>query len=102
VPQNSGLESLHCSLQVSKLTTVRLSREIELKTDTVVIVLGASGDLAKKKTFPVSAKLESKVSSSDRWSRRFSGSIEIDSYPRISTSSAMRGPKWITRSFSSE
>ena len=100
--QNSGLESLQCGLQASKLTTVRSSREIELKTDTVVIVLGASGDLAKKKTFPVSTKLELKVNSSNKWSRRFSGSTEIDSYPRISTSLAMHGPKWTTRSFSSE
>lgn len=28
------------------------SRTIELKEDTIIVVLGASGDLAKKKTFP--------------------------------------------------
>jgi glucose-6-phosphate 1-dehydrogenase len=28
------------------------SSTIELKDDTVIVVLGASGDLAKKKTFP--------------------------------------------------
>jgi glucose-6-phosphate 1-dehydrogenase len=27
-------------------------RNIELKDNTVIVVLGASGDLAKKKTFP--------------------------------------------------
>lgn len=37
-------------LWLSLLTTPCPSRSIELKKDTVIVVLGASGDLAKKKT----------------------------------------------------
>ncbi|KAJ6118286.1 Glucose-6-phosphate dehydrogenase NAD-binding [Penicillium samsonianum] len=34
------------------LTVVNASSTIKLKDDTIIVVLGASGDLAKKKTFP--------------------------------------------------
>merc|ERR1712093_28506 len=42
------------------------TRSIELKDNTVVIVLGASGDLAKKKTFPALFGLASCPSTSTR------------------------------------
>ena len=38
--------------QLKFIITNPPNRTIELKENTVIVVLGASGDLAKKKTFP--------------------------------------------------
>jgi hypothetical protein len=43
---------LSAALNARSISNTIIPRNKELKEDTVIIVLGASGDLAKKKTFP--------------------------------------------------
>lgn len=70
---------------------------IELKENTVIIVLGASGDLAKKKTFPALFGLVCFRGHCRRDESSFSNSIATNSCQKTFILSDMREQKWTTR-----